>query len=100
ELHRATRCVTLTQRLSHASIHHLRAEEPEPFAVTPVEALLAQRRPKSQAVVRQASSAVEGASDPDAFRIRYVLMNPSRSPSSTRSTSPTSSFVRWSFTIW
>ncbi len=45
------------------------------------------------------SSGAACPSVPDAFFIRYTLMNPSRSPSSTRVGSPTSSFVRWSLTI-
>ena len=40
------------------------------------------------------SSGAACPSVPDAFFIRYALMNPSRSPSSTRLTSPTSSLVR------
>ena len=44
------------------------------------------------------SSAVGCPNVPDAFCIRYALMNGSRSPSSTRLGSPTSNFVRWSFT--
>ena len=36
---------------------------------------------------------------PAAFRIRYTLMNWSRSPSSTRSTLPSLTLVRWSFTM-
>jgi penicillin-binding protein 1A len=40
------------------------------------------------------SSGADCPSVPLAFCIRYVLMNPSRSPSSTRATSPTSTFVR------
>ena len=48
----------------------------------------------------QTSSSRAGSpSVPLDFFIRYVLMKPSRSPSSTRLTSPTCSFVRWSFTI-
>ena len=45
------------------------------------------------------SSGAACPSVPDAFFIRYTLMNPSRSPSSTRFGSPTSSLVRWSLTI-
>src|SRR5207249_1965612 len=44
------------------------------------------------------SSATVSPSVPLAFFIRYDLMKPSRSPSSTRLMSPTCSLVRWSFT--
>ena len=45
------------------------------------------------------SSAAGWPRVPEAFCIRYALMNGSRSPSSTRLGSPTSNFVRWSLTI-
>lgn len=45
-------------------------------------------------VAAHSSSATACPSVPDAFCMRYVLIRPSRSPSSTRSTSPTSIFVR------
>ena len=49
--------------------------------------------------LRYSSSSADGCPRvPDAFCIRYALMNGSRSPSSTRFGSPTSNFVRWSFT--
>ncbi len=46
------------------------------------------------------SSTAASPSVPLDFFIRNVLMKPSRSPSSTRLTSPTCSLVRWSFTSW
>ena len=51
--------------------------------------------------VAQSSSATSLATSsfPNAFCIKYALMNPSRSPSSTRVTSPTWCRVRRSFTI-
>lgn len=45
-------------------------------------------------VAAHSSSAIACPSVPDAFCMRYVLIRPSRSPSSTRLTSPISIFVR------
>ena len=49
---------------------------------------------------RSSSVASAGPSVPLARATRVVLMRSSRSPSSTRLTSPTSNFVRWSLTSW
>src|SRR6185503_19588024 len=48
---------------------------------------------------RHSSAGASAASVPLALAMSVALMNSSRSPSNTRSTSPTSCLVRWSFTM-